>query len=129
MAMDLAVIIYEVSRQEPFARDYRFRNQIRDAAHSVPSNIAEGFERGTRGQFYHFLGIAKGSCAEVRSDIHLAERIGYIDSATKARLLTHAEKTAAKIGKLRATVAKQRGTPPMPHAACLMPDELCSSKT
>jgi four helix bundle protein len=60
------------------SKDYGFRNQICDAVVSVSNNIAEGFERGSKASFAHFLKISKGSCAEVKSMTHLAARINYI---------------------------------------------------
>jgi four helix bundle protein len=65
-----------------FEKDYRFRNQIRDAAVSVMSNIAEGFERDGKKEFLQFLSIAKGSAGEVRSQLYVALDIGYIDNNT-----------------------------------------------
>lgn len=121
--MDLAEHMYKVSARAAAARDYGFVNQVHKAALSIPSNIAEGFERGTRSEFHHFLSIAKASCAEVRTQIYFAKRVGYIDASTQATMLSEAESVARLIGKLRAIVGQQRGTPPMPHAPYPMPDE------
>jgi four helix bundle protein len=110
-AMDVAVEVYGLTRQRPFSRDFALSDQIRRAVLSVPSNIAEGFERGTRAEFHHFLSIAKGSCAEVRSQLYLAERLGYIDQPTARATLDHAEEVSRIIGGLRVKVAAQRKTP------------------
>src|ERR1700737_4828072 len=107
-AMDVAVQVYEVSRGPRFARDFALCDQIHRAAISVPSNIAEGFERGSRAEFHRFLSIAKGSCAELRTQIYHAQRIGYVDDPSARLLLADAEAAASVIGKLRTTVAKQR---------------------
>jgi len=64
--------IYAVSKQRDFHRDLGLREQIRRAAVSAMSNIAEGFERGTRKEFMQFLSIAKGSAGEVRSQLYVA---------------------------------------------------------
>lgn len=61
-------------------RDYSFKDQICRAAVSVPSNIAEGMERDSVKETIHFLHIAKGSCAEVRTQALIALRIGYLTS-------------------------------------------------
>lgn len=106
--MDVAVDIYAVTRKRPFSRDFRLCDQIQGAAVSVPSNIAEGFDRGTRAEFHRFLSIAKGSCAELRTQIHLARRIGYLDDTTAGDLLERAEEVSKIIGGLRAKVATQR---------------------
>jgi four helix bundle protein len=121
-AMDLAEHAYDISAGPKFARDFAFIDQMHRAALSIPSNVAEGFERGTRAEFHHFLSIAKASCAELRCQIYLARRVGYIDAQTESATLSEAESVARIIGKLRMTVGRQRGTPPMPHAACLMPE-------
>jgi four helix bundle protein len=120
-AIKVAQHIYMISRRQPFSRDFALCDQIRRAANSIASNIAEGFERGSRAEFHRFLSIAKGSCAEVRTQIYLARRIGYIDEMMEAELLREAESTAQVIGKLRISVARQRATPRMPHAALRMP--------
>ena len=60
-------------------RDYGYKDQITRAGLSVSSNIAEGFERGSFKQFTYFLKIAKGSAGELRSQIHIGIKIGYIE--------------------------------------------------
>ena len=110
-AMDVAVEIYELTRKRPFSRDFALTDQIRKAANSVPSNISEGFERGTRAEFHHFLSIAKASCAEMRSHLYLAERLGYVDEATAQESRRRAEEVGRIIGGLRMAVAAQRKTP------------------
>jgi four helix bundle protein len=74
--------IYTISGQGRLERDFALRDQIRKAVISVPSNIAEGFERFRPRELKQFLSIAKASCAEVRTQIYLAYDIGYIDDAT-----------------------------------------------
>ena len=101
--------VYMETLQEPFAHDYVFAKQIRGAAISVSSNIAEGFERGNRNEFTQFLSIAKASCAEVRNDLYLAMDVGYIDVPTATRLIAGAEEVGRILGGLRVAVARQRG--------------------
>ena len=107
-AMDLAVAVYALTARKPFSRDFALVDQIHKAANSVPSNIAEGFERGSRAEFHRFLSIAKASCAEVRTQIHLAHRLDYLDSETAQRALAQGEELAKIIGGLRTKVATQR---------------------
>lgn len=61
--------------------DYGFRDQIQRASVSIMNNIAEGFERKTSKEFIHFLHIAKGSCGEVRSMLHIAKELGYLTNS------------------------------------------------
>ncbi len=83
-ARELANLAYEATAA---VRDFGFRDQMRRAAVSAMNNIAEGFERHSDADFAHFLIIAKGSCGEVRSMIHLGEDRQYFppDLATKLR--------------------------------------------
>ena len=78
-ARALANKVFRLTEQEPFARDFRFRDQIRAASGSVMDNTAEGFERSSRLEFINFLSIAKGSSGEVRSQIHRTLDQKYID--------------------------------------------------
>ena len=71
--------IYEVTDGERFARDFGLRDQIRRAAISTMSNIAEGFERGSDKDFIRFLYMAKASAGEVRSQLYVALDLGYVD--------------------------------------------------
>ncbi|MBP1589449.1 MAG: four helix bundle protein [Kiritimatiellae bacterium] len=70
--------VYAVTRSGDFAKDYGLKDQIQRAAISICSNIAEGFERRGNREFVKFLWIAKGSAAEVCSQLHNARDIGYI---------------------------------------------------
>ena len=79
-ARELAKSIYQITNEGDFAKDFGFRDQIRRAAVSTMSNIAEGFERKNPADFMRFLLIAKASCAEVRSQLYLALDISYIES-------------------------------------------------
>jgi four helix bundle protein len=104
----LAADIYRVSAQRPFSRDFALQVQIRRAAVSIASNIAEGFERWGLGEFQHFLSIAKASCAEVRTQLYIAHDVGHIDEAVLRPLLQRAEAVAEIIGRLRSAVARTR---------------------
>jgi four helix bundle protein len=123
-AMDMVTAIYAASADSALARDFVLRDQMRRAAVSIASNIAEGYERGTRSEFHRYLSIAKGSCAEPRTQIMIAARVGHLNEELAKTLIAKGEELAASIGKLRVTVAQQRDTPlrtthaslPMPHA-------------
>jgi four helix bundle protein len=81
MAKELVAIIYRLSADGKFSKDFGLRDQIRRASVSVMSNIAEGFERGSSKEFSRFLRMAKGSSGEVRSQLYIALELGYLDSA------------------------------------------------
>ena len=74
--------VYLVTKQGEISRDFGLRDQLRRAAVSIPTNIAEGFERYSRKEYVNFLNIAKGSAGEVRSLVRVALEVGYFDSQT-----------------------------------------------
>ena len=82
-AIGLSVNIYRLLRE---CRDYGFKDQICRASVSIPSNIAEGIERHSVKETVHFIHIAKGSCAEVRTQLIIASRIGYISAESLEEL-------------------------------------------
>jgi len=100
--------VYCVTKQGEFARDYGLARQLQRASVSIMSNVAEGFERGGRGEFHQFLSTAKASCAETRSLRSVALDAEYIDDPTFTRLLGNAGEVARIIGGLRAKVEYQR---------------------
>jgi four helix bundle protein len=105
-ARELTRAIYRVTRQGAFARDLALARQVQRAAVSIMSTIAEGFERRGRREFQQFLFTAKGSCAEVRSQLYMAFDIGYIEESEFHRLLAQAEEVGRVVGGLRASVEK-----------------------
>ena len=84
----LTAKIYRITSEGAFARDFGLKDQIRRAAVSVMSNIAEGFERGRPTEFHQFLSIAKGSCAELRSQLYVAVDAGYLNKMILMPCLT-----------------------------------------
>ena len=107
-ARELTKLIYYISNSGKFKKDFGLRDQIRRASVSVMSNIAEGFDRASRPEFHRFLVIAKGSCAEVRSQLYIAWDTEMISGKEFQELKSLAEETARIIGGLRASVQKQR---------------------
>jgi four helix bundle protein len=105
-ARELTRTIYQVTSIGAFSRDVGLVRQIQRAAVSIMSNITEGFERRGRREFHQFLSTAKGSCAEVRSELYVAFDIGYIEENDFHRLLAQTEEVGRIVGGLRASVEK-----------------------
>jgi len=104
----LTAKIYRITAEGALARDFGLKDQIRRAAVSVMSNIAEGFERGRPTEFHQFLSIAKGSCAELRSQLYVAVDAGYLKQDDFDALLDTAVEVARIIGGLRAGVQRRK---------------------
>ncbi|MBC8526532.1 MAG: four helix bundle protein [Candidatus Cloacimonetes bacterium] len=79
-------LVVEIYQQFKKIKDYGFRDQIQRAAVSIPSNIAEGFDRGSNKEYIHFLYIARGSCAELRTQLYLALKVGFINKSNTLEL-------------------------------------------
>jgi four helix bundle protein len=77
--MEIIKQIYLITQEGQLAKDFSLRDQVRRAALSITSNIAEGFERSSRKEYLNFLNFAKGSAGEVRSLLHVALEISYLD--------------------------------------------------
>ncbi len=107
----LAVAVYQATRSGPLERDFGLAGQMQRAAVSIPSNIAEGFERGTRPEFHRYLSNAKGSSAELRTQLYIAQDIGYLTQTQFDPLFAQAEEVGRIIGGLRMAVQRQRATP------------------
>jgi four helix bundle protein len=78
LARELTNQVYAFTRKEQFSRDFGLKDQICRDSVSVMSNIAEGFESQTQAQFIRYLGVAKASAAEVRSQLYVALDQKYI---------------------------------------------------
>ncbi len=79
-ARELTKQLYETTSTGLFTRDFGLKDQIRRAAISILSNIAEGFERGGDKEFVQFLSVAKGSCGEVRAQLYVALDQQYVSA-------------------------------------------------
>ena len=88
---ELTNLIYKCSSDGAFARDFGLRDQMRRAAVSIMSNIAEGFESQTQSMFIQYLGRAKGSAGEVRAQLYIAKDQGYISGDDFNSLFSIAE--------------------------------------
>jgi four helix bundle protein len=104
-SVDLVEAIYVTTRRWPKEELYGLTDQVRRAAVSVPSNIAEGQGRAVVREFVHYLRIARGSLFEVETQVIIAERLGYLDSnRTKELLAQVAEVSRLLSGLLRSLI-------------------------
>ena len=95
----LTTLIYKLSEQGAFIKDFGLKDQIRRASVSVMRNIAEGFESRTDTQFINFLGHAKGSAGEVRSQLYVALELKYISQEQFAEAYEFADKASRQISR------------------------------
>ena len=100
IAKELAVKIYKMTQNPKFRKDFGFKDQIQRSAVSVPSNIAEGDESGTDRLSIRYFYIAKGSIAELTTQIIIACEIGYIDFVAKDQLVDDCDKLSSMLFKL-----------------------------
>lgn len=84
--IELVKEIYFITGKKGLNTDFGLRDQLRRAAVSIPTNIAEGFERRSRKEYVNFLNTAKGSSGEVRSLLYVAFEVGYIDKTEHQNL-------------------------------------------
>jgi len=99
----LAVRVYEVLKE---CRDYGLRDQMTRAVVSIPSNVAEGAERDSVQEYIRFIHIAKGSAAELRTQLYIAEKVGLINHATQAELTGECKEISAMLQGLATSKKK-----------------------
>jgi four helix bundle protein len=103
----LTAQIYEITQTKNFTSDRPFVSQIRRATVSIMSNVAEGHERANPREFQYFLLVAKGSCAEVRSQLYVALDAKFVNEQQFKTLLTLNEEVGRLIGGLRSSIIKR----------------------
>jgi four helix bundle protein len=99
-AREITRLIYSVSSNGNFAKDFALTNQIRRSSISILSNIAEGFERNGDKEFIQFLMIAKGSCGEVRAQLYVALDQEYVSKNSFAEIESRLTETSRTISGL-----------------------------
>lgn len=104
----LVKMVYELTDEGRFARDFGLRDQMRRAAVSVMANIAEGFDCGSTIEFSRFLGIARRSAAEVQSLLYAALDVGYITQEQFQVFYQQAGKAKGFIGAFKNAMPKHR---------------------
>jgi four helix bundle protein len=106
--MDLVIAIYEVTKHFPNEEIYGLTSQLRRAAISVPSNIAEGAADRTKQQFYNFLSTAIGSLNELDTQLQLAYRLDYLKAHDYDRLQKMLDECTALTYGLRRTINRKQ---------------------
>lgn len=96
---ELTKLIYVFTDEGKFARDFGLKDQIRRASVSVMSNISEGFESQTQAQFIRYLGIAKASAGEVRSQLYISRDLEYITEELFVKAFAMAEKASRQTAR------------------------------
>ena len=81
-------------------KDFGLRNQMQRSAVSIPSNIAEGYDRGSNKEFIRFLRIARGSCAELRTQCYIAKNASVLDFEDATQLIEKTRSISRKISRL-----------------------------
>jgi four helix bundle protein len=100
--------VYRATRDEAFSRDFALRDQVRRSAISIPSNIAEGFERESPSAFIPFLYYSKGSCGELRTQLYIAARLEYINRRQMKALVAQAKHISRMLSGLIKYLKKAR---------------------
>jgi four helix bundle protein len=100
-AMDLAALVYDVARRMPKSEQFGMISQVTRAVASVPANIAEGYQRGTRKDYARFVGIARGSLAETQTFLLLAVRVGHLSQDDVDPSLTAADELSRMLTRLK----------------------------
>lgn len=103
----MAVRIYKELKD---CRDYSLRDQMTRAAVSIPSNIAEGAERDSKQEYVRFIHIAKGSAAELRTQVYIASEIGLISKDTSTELVAELKHISATLQSIAQTIKNRINT-------------------
>lgn len=104
-AVDLAVAAYEATADFPREETYGLSSQLRRAAVSVASNIAEGYGRTSTGEYIQFLGMARGSNLELQTQVEIARRL----SIGQSGRLDQAEALSGEVGKMLVSLMRKLG--------------------
>lgn len=98
-ARELTRLVYSFTEEGKFSRDFGLKDQIRRASVSIMSNISEGFESHTQAQFIRYLGLAKASAGEVRSQLYVSHDLDYISQEQFTNAFAMAEKASRQLAR------------------------------
>jgi four helix bundle protein len=105
-AMELGTQIYAATQSLPKEELYGLTSQLRRAAVSVPSNLAEGYSRNSRNELHHFIGQARGSLAEVETQVEIAKNLGFLSADACRELQLRVDEVGRLLTGLRAWSSK-----------------------
>jgi len=108
-ARALRLVVARLTREPQFRRDLSLADQMRRSARSIMADIAEGFDKYSRPEFHRFLGMAKGSCAELRSDLYTLLDDELISQAVFDRLYALCDEEVKVIAGLRSSLRVPEG--------------------
>jgi four helix bundle protein len=100
-AMELVTAVYKVTQEFPKQELYGLTSQLRRAAVSIPSNLAEGQGRNSPREFYHFVGQARGSLLELETQLQIAHTLGYLSEHSLKRLLASTDEISRMLNGLK----------------------------
>jgi four helix bundle protein len=100
----LAVDVFETFSS---CRNFTMQDQVQRAALSIPSNVAEGYERDSNKEFVRFLNISKGSCGELRTQLYISRELHFIKKGDSDRLITESKEISAMLHGLARAVRKR----------------------
>ena len=100
----LAVAVFKTFAS---CRNFTMQDQVQRAALSVPSNVAEGYERNSNKEFVRFLNIAKGSCGELRTPLYISRKLDFLKKADFDQLIGESKEISAMLHGLSRAVLKR----------------------
>jgi four helix bundle protein len=109
IGLEISFSIYEVSSNFPSNEVYGLSSQLRRAAVSIPSNVAEGHSRGQTKDFLRFLSMARGSVAEIETQLIIAERLGYVKRNRVERVRLLLDEESRMLAGLRRSLRNKLG--------------------
>lgn len=108
LAVDWVEAVYRATSNWPSEERFGLTSQLRRAAVSVASNIAEGAARRSTGEFLQFIGMARGSLAEAETQLLIASRLGYLDATRTEALLADADRISRMLVSLAASLKRRK---------------------
>ena len=115
-AIDLVVLLYQITNTFPRQEQYGLVSQLRRAAVSIPANIAEGNGRFSTAAYLNHVHVALGSHGELRALIEIASRLGFIADADQPNICGHLDEVGRLLGGLRAALKRRLSSVPDPRS-------------